>query len=150
MIKKYNTIYPFNIYVATFSDWNKAEKKFIFFQTLNDLYNKIIYTDRYAEKPVSSAGCVYLVREANDDSNYGALLLLNEEYFFESISEIVNTITHESVHVADYIWMHINGGYTEDRVNEPYAYLVGWIAGVVSDYVVKYKESLVKHGSEEI
>ncbi len=51
----------------------------------------------------------------------------------------VSNIAHESVHVADAIFEAI-GGHGEDFSigNEPYAYLVGWVAGSI-DEVLKVK-----------
>lgn len=49
-------------------------------------------------------------------------------------------IPHESVHVADYYFDELGilaGDFTN---NEPYAYLVGWIAGKISEDMTKLKK----------
>lgn len=138
MIKKYKTLYPFTIWVTTFSDWNKVLNKFLFYPNLEDLYNDVSYTKADVAEPMFSTAVVYLVREKSNKDSYGAIVLLNEDYI-EDFSYMIDTIAHESVHIADYIWMHIDGGNTKDGINEPYAYLVGWIAGRISDYLIEYK-----------
>lgn len=48
---------------------------------------------------------------------------------------------HEAVHAADYIFQ-VTGSYAQDftESNEPYAYLVGWIAGCIDKTLIKAKK----------
>ena len=93
-------------------------------------------------------GVTYAVRHRKKNI-VGVLIILNSAYLDKDrYSYLVNTISHESVHAADMVFQYI-GQFTEDfdSKNEPYAYLVGWIAGCIGDYLTKYFK---ENGSEEV
>lgn len=66
----------------------------------------------------------------NETGDYGVIVYFN-------INEDLHTgdLAHESVHVADYVFDEL-GMYSQSYQdgNEPYAYLVGWIAKQLKDY----------------
>lgn len=134
-IKEYDPqIYSRKLWLATENDINYILSTFDLFsaadtskvndnpsKTLNDMVDDV------------TIACVIPV-ERKSDGMLGALLIL---YNTEECG--TSTIAHESVHVADYICDEL-GIYTGSLSdNEHYAYLVGWVAGKVSEYLIYTK-----------
>lgn len=148
MIRKYKSLYPLAVHIGMFSDWDIAKKKYYFYDKIDDTYDhNFIEPDRVAS-PEDSYGCVYIV-EDKKSGDRAILALFNEDYIDENPAQLINTIAHESVHIADYTWLYIGGG-AANEVNEPYAYLVGWIAGKISEYLIEYKANRKEDDSEEV
>lgn len=62
------------------------------------------------------------------------------EYLEEGdYTTILDTVSHEASHVVDAIYqvIHEQSG-TYDSGNEPHAYLTGWAAGCMGNYLTKY------------
>ena len=146
ILNYYNSIYNPELWIATTDDKNKIQKIFRSFYSINDLEKNlnpgIIDLDR------SFSGTTYLVKHQKRDA-MGVLIVLNSEHLNkDDYSYMMNTVAHESVHAADMTFQYI-GQFKEDfdSRNEPYAYLVGWVAGCVGDYLTKYFK---ENGSEEV
>lgn len=89
-------------------------------------------------------------QDIGENLNYGAItgLVMRHEDLqlgvlvaFQDEDVSVKTIAHESVHVADamFDWCGIySQGF--DESNEAYAYLVGWAAECIDDYLTEYKK----------
>ena len=119
MIRKYDLdLYPMSLYIGTISDFYNSKKRFKFYGTVQDM---LIDDDGIPADPMGSAATTFLVKD-------GAI----SEFLF-------NTIAHESTHITDAIWQLI-GARAEsfDERNEPYAYLVGWVAGKIGQYMIDY------------
>ena len=140
-MKTYKTLYPLTLFVCTVDELNKLTKRFNGHDTIEELRAsvnpKVIKIDAS-----SYHGFTGLVQEKTT-GRYGVLVCL------EDVDASVTTIAHESVHVADAIFDY-SGATTQefDYSNEPYAYLVGWIAGCISDYLIEIKRN--KERDEEI
>lgn len=122
MIRKYDLdLYPMSLYIGTISDFYNSKKRFKFYGTVQDM---LIDDDGIPADPMGSAATTFLVKERKN----GAI----SEFLF-------NTIAHESTHITDAIWQLI-GARAEsfDERNEPYAYLVGWVAGKIGQYMIDY------------
>lgn len=78
-----------------------------------------------------SCASTMLVKDRKD--RMCVLVYIDVEYHKDKeLSEIVDTIAHEATHAADYYFREL--GIKHDLYNnEPYAYLVGWIAGIAWD-----------------
>lgn len=146
IINYYNSIYKPELWIATIDDKNKIRKIFRSFYSINDLEKNlnpgIIDLDR------SFSGTTYLVKHQKRDA-MGVLIVLNSEHLNkDDYCYMMNTVAHESVHAADMTFQYI-GQFKEDfdSRNEPYAYLVGWVAGCIGDYLTKYFK---ENGSEEV
>ena len=146
ILNYYNSIYKPELWIATIDDKNKIRKIFRSFYSINDLEKDlnpgIIDLDR------SFSGTTYLVKHQKRDA-MGVLIVLNSEHLNkDDYSYMMNTVAHESVHAADMTFQYI-GQFKEDfdSRNEPYAYLVGWVAGCIGDYLTKYFK---ENGSEEV
>lgn len=138
MILQYsNNIYPVDLYVGTFEDIKRAEKIFYFYESVERLMESEPIED--AKIKVSSAsGVTFLVSHKKDISK-GILILLNLEILKEgNYQYILETVSHESSHAVDatYQLIHQESG-TYDEGNEPHAYLTGWYAGCIGDYLMK-------------
>lgn len=121
MIRKYDLdLYPMSLYIGTISDFYNSKKRFKFYGTVQDM----LIDDGIPADPMGSAATTFLVKERKN----GAI----SEFLF-------NTIAHESTHITDAIWQLI-GARAEsfDERNEPYAYLVGWVAGKIGQYMIDY------------
>ena len=131
------TIYPRKLWVVD------AE----YVPYLNEYFAFCDVYDRHTENPESYKGirddwdsgdfagqtCPVIYRKTGD---YGVLVILSRNSFGNS-----ETVAHESVHVADYIFQEVNMN-SEDFSdgNEAYAYLVGWSAGNISSSIIKSKK----------
>lgn len=146
ILNYYNNIYSPELWVATEKDIALIQKNFNGYSTIFDLQaGSNPYTVIIDEQ---FGGITFLVRSKRKNKP-GILILLNsEDLTQENYSYITNTIAHESVHAADAVYQYI-GQATDnfDNRNEPYAYLVGWVAGCIGDYLTKYFK---EHGGEEV
>ena len=128
-------IYPVYLYVGSKDDLDEANEIFDGYDTLVDAANDedpgTIVFDRD-----TTAATTVCVKEKNTGS-IGLLVLIDFGKIEDMTSEV---IAHESVHVADGMFDHL--GLTKQSYkegNEHYAYLVGWIAGSISNYIIQYK-----------
>lgn len=134
MLKKYEMdLYPLDVYITSKDDFDSVKSKFKFYRDVQCLER-----DEDGEPIISktSAGTTYLVRRGKNDT-HSILLVLNTDVYLSSDS--FNTAAHESVHAADIVWDVIGAvgeSYTDG--NEPYAYLVGWIAGKIGEFMINY------------
>lgn len=127
MIRKYDLdLYPMSLYIGTISDFYNSKKRFKFYGTVQDM---LIDDDGIPADPMGSAATTFLVKEKKSGYNSNGAI---SEFLF-------NTIAHESTHITDAIWQLI-GARAEsfDERNEPYAYLVGWVAGKIGQYMIDY------------
>lgn len=136
MIRKYDLdLYPMSLYIGTISDFYNSKKRFKFYGTVQDM---LIDDDGIPADPMGSAATTFLVKEKK--SGYKGVITFLDEDSNRVISEFLfNTIAHESTHITDAIWQLI-GAHAEsfDERNEPYAYLVGWVAGKIGQYMIDY------------
>ena len=125
-------IYPFSLWVTKSIDG--LDKKFVFVDMRDsseeniDGYKQLIDVQK-------SVDAITIPVWERSTGRRGVLVVL--------LSNIdTNLIAHESVHVADYIFQE-TCMYTSDfrDGNEPYAYLVGWSAGCISDSLIKLKKN---------
>ena len=146
ILNYYNSIYNPELWVATWEDKNKIQKNFRSYGSIADLNNETNSDIISIDKPFGAA--TYAVRHQKKDT-IGTLIVLNSEYLTkDNYAYIVGSIAHESVHAADMMFQYIGQAPEDfDSRNEPYAYLVGWIAGCIGDYLTKYFK---EHGREEI
>lgn len=133
-IDKYDFhVYPRLLWVVIGKNAHKIADLFTFYYTSKD---KIINSDilKNLESGLFAAG-TYSIHD-NKTGQYGVLL------YIPVLDNFDNTdIAHEAVHIADYIFQE-TGMYTEDFAdgNEHYAYLVGYIAGCISNSIIKAKK----------
>lgn len=67
---------------------------------------------------------------ADKDGNLGVIV-----YVCPDMDHDVGSLAHEAVHVADYVFDELGMiSQSYDDGNEPYAYLVGWIANKIKEY----------------
>lgn len=128
-------IYPRKIWVAIGTDGLK--EYFTFYNTKEDK-QVIDITKDLEQSDTFGMGTFSVSRKS--DGLYGVLIVI------PSLDSYENTdITHEAVHAADYIYQEIGAcsGTFEDG-NEPYAYLVGWIAGCISKSLIKAKKDDIR------
>ena len=128
MIRKHKIeLYPVDIYIASKTDFEEAKKKFYFFSTMQDLLED------------TNRGTLYFCDDAD-----GGIFLEESDILDGYCFEIT---AHESTHVADIVWDAI-GAIGEDSTqgNEPYAYLLGWVAGKVGQYII---DTLKEDGSKK-
>lgn len=120
--------------MVTTTDAIKELPKIVEFCQMNDFteinengYDAIVNTDDYY-------GVTIPIKEKST-GRFGVLTV-----FDPKSPDLSGTIAHESVHVADYIWQKCTM-YFEDftQGNEPYAYMVGWAAGKISDCIINRK-----------
>lgn len=122
-------IYPRKLWVVTDANEKSINQKFIFFTNNGGICN----ADFNLISDSLATTCVVAEKKTMDK---GIMVFLNNEIK-------IGTIAHESVHVADIIFQEL-GMYTQDfsESNEPYAYLVGWIANCISKCVVEHTKIL--------
>lgn len=134
-VYKYETIYPRILWIVNCDedDPRNLTNRFTFY--LNSpgwkQVNKNIHEELQSAYDAAVAGC-YVVEEKST----GLLGLLMVVFKIDDMDTA--TIAHESVHVADFYY-EVAGCNAEDFTdgNEAYAYLVGWIAGCVSNVLIK-------------
>lgn len=149
MITQYvNNIYPADLWVGFYSDFEKAKKLFKFYYTVDELQKDEEPTTLEPRIAPSTSGITYLVRLKKDNTK-GILILLNEESPLDNYSFVLDIVCHEASHAVDAIYQIIRetpGDY--DSGNEPHAYLSGWVAGCVGSSLVKYFKD--KDGRKEV
>lgn len=108
-------IYPFKLWVCVKTDLNVIKTNFCSY-TGDELNIKW---------PENGIACTLPVQR-KDTGHNGVLIVTGNKKFS------VSTIAHESVHAADCLFDYI-GAYSQsfEEKNEPYAYLVGWIADCI-------------------
>lgn len=128
-IVTFDSLYPCRLYVSHEKHLAEIQETFYFYSRIEDLGNDEY---RFSTLP-KKTGIAYtvLVKEKKTGIT-GALVVIDND-------ADVDSIAHESVHVAD-AFFDLMGAYTQgwDDSNEPYAYLVGWIAGNIDIYCKKY------------
>lgn len=149
MITQYvNNIYPADLWVGFYSDFEKAKKMFKFFYTVEELQRNEEPTDIFPKIAAGTSGVTYLIR-LKKDSTKGLLILLNEDAPLDQYEFILDLVSHEASHAVDAIYQIIRetpGDY--DSGNEPHAYLTGWVAGCVGHTLTKYFKE--KDGRKEV
>ena len=146
ILNYYNSIYNPELWVATQEDKDQIQKKFYSYNTISDLNDNINPNVINITRPFG--GVTYAVRHRKNN-NIGVLIILNSEYLTnDNYGYIISTVAHESVHAADMMFQYIGQTPEDfDSRNEPYAYLVGWVAGCIGDYLTKYFK---EHGRKEV
>lgn len=143
MIRKHKIeLYPVDIYIASKTDFEEAKKKFYFFSTMQDLLED---TNRGTLYFCDDAdGGTFMVRSKKNGAK-GVIIFLEESDILDGYCFEITA--HESTHVADIVWDAI-GAIGEDSTqgNEPYAYLLGWVAGKVGQYII---DTLKEDGSKK-
>lgn len=128
-----NEIYPRMLYVVYIKDDDSIE----------ELLDAFIIKDANG-KVVDGKGSINTLQDAIDSSDgltldcydkttrlKGAMVILKED-------AEANTLVHESVHVADYIFQGIGALAQEySETNEPYVYLVEWVFGKLQNSLTK-------------
>lgn len=132
-------LYPRKLWVAT-----KLEglDNMFAFCNLADTYTEDpdTYDELKNDKDKDGGGAVTVPVYRKSDGSLGVLVII---YSKEQGSNIVNTIAHESVHVADYFYQDLGimaQGFRDG--NESYAYLVGWAAGCMSSSLARKAKDL--------
>lgn len=136
-LRKYNPqIYPRKLWVATAENVQYLIDTFTFFSTtdlkkINDNTAKELANPNSSDRLVAA---VYPVMH-NKTTEFGALVII-----FDVNELTTEYISHEAVHVADYMCDEL-GIYTDSLSNnEHYAYLVGWVAGKISEYLIDIEQ----------
>lgn len=146
MIRRYDMeIYPATVWITTVDKFDFYKNKFDFYSTVKEMMSK-----KDPGTPVlshDSAAITYAVRDKKY-GNKGILIFLNAETLYLDFLSF-DSAAHESVHAADIVWAII-GGITEsyDESNEPYAYMVGWIAGKIGQFMIDYNKEKEEDGNE--
>lgn len=148
MILQYSNLYPVTLWIGTTEDFNKALKSFRFFYDIEGLNTDKEPINLELGISPTASGVTYLVRHKKTEER-GCLVLLNMEYLKEGdYTFILDTVSHEASHVVDATYQLIgeqSGNY--DSGNEPHAYLTGWAAGCMGDYLTRYFK---QNGSKEV
>lgn len=139
MILQYSNLYPMTLWIGSIDDMKRATKLFTFYYDVDGLNNDEEPVNMEPVPSKTASGVTYLVRYKKTEEK-GCLVLLNTEYFEEGdYTTILDTVSHEASHVVDAIYqvIHEQSG-TYDSGNEPHAYLTGWVAGCMGDYLTKH------------
>lgn len=148
MITQYdNGLYPADLWVGFYSDFDKAKKMFSFFYDIEELQRGEEPEDMFPSIAHNTGGVTYLVRLKKNNVK-GILILLNDDILEEDYSFLLDLVSHEASHAVDAIYQIIKerpGNY--DSGNEPHAYLIGWVAGCVGESLTKFFK---KNGSKEV
>lgn len=137
-------IYPVYLYVGTVECLNEANKLFDGYDTMQDASNDQNPGDIVVSNDKVD-GVTVCVREKKTGA-VGLLVLINTKLAKNTVSEVV---PHESVHVADGIFDYlgiVKSNY--EHGNEHYAYLVGWVAGRISNYLINYTNKENNNGTD--
>lgn len=125
-------IYPRKLWVAVGPE--ELDEQFKFY--LTDKSGAIENIDEELEQEGIAMSTYSVSRKS--DGLYGCLVYAPN---LEVITD--DTIPHEAVHVADYMYeelgVHAVESYSQG--NENYAYLVGWAAGCISKTIIKEKQN---------
>lgn len=133
-LKKYDPqIYPRKLWISTIDDAQYLANTFTFYST-TDLKKERDNTSKElikeAEEGSGLVAAVYPVSN-NKTLEIGVLLVIFDLEEFDT-----SYISHESVHVADYYYKALSMYSDDFESNEQYAYLVGWVAGKISEYLI--------------
>lgn len=148
MILQYsNQIYPLDFYVGTTEDIKKAERMFYFYDSIVSLNEDKAIEDAKINMK-SASGATFIIKDKKDKTK-GILILLDMNLLKEGdYTFILDVISHESSHAVDATYQLIHQEpETFDDGNEPHAYLTGWFAGCVGDYLTRYFKN---NGRKEI
>lgn len=134
-VHKFDTIYPRTLWIVNVSNEDPLNllKNFCFIKNIpgwNELDDNIQNElDEASQSTI--AGC-YVVQEKST-GDLGMMLII-----FRISDMDTGIIAHESVHIADY-YFQVTGCNSEDFTegNEAYAYLVGWAAGRIANFLIK-------------
>lgn len=118
-------IYPRRIWVV-----KGCNEQFIIDKFTERLGEEIIFEDTAGSEPV----CTVLPNvKLKSNGKYGYLV-----YIQSKLS--IGDIAHESVHVATELFSEMGAIHTPDN-QEPFAYLVGWVADCINQVVTgKFKD----------
>lgn len=98
-------------------------------EQLSKKYNRELFSDRFD----------YIAYTTGKENHY--LFILNVKNIpkkdFEA--ELINTITHEVVHLCSFISKRLGLKLDVDN-DEPHAYLGGWMAGEIYKTYLKFKQ----------
>lgn len=132
-------IYPRKLWIAT--KLEGLDDIFAFCKLTNTyIEDPETYNELKNDKDKDGDGAVTVPVFRKSDGSLGVLVII---YSKEQGSNIVNTIAHESVHVADYFYQDLGIMAQEFRDgNESYAYLVGWAAGCMSSSLARKAKDL--------
>ena len=132
-IHKFENIYPRVFWIACTNECEKLLSKFVFFTNIEpwDTVNDNILEDLEEADTQTIASC-YAVLEKST-GKLGILLVISRP---EDVN--MDIAAHEAVHIADYYFdvCGLRSQGFEDG-NEAYAYLVGWVAGCISNVLIK-------------
>lgn len=140
-IKTYSTLYPCYLYICTEEEAPQVDNIFTLHDTIEEAIQGI--NDGTLPKMKGSTNAFTVVAKERNGGAIGFLVVVKPELITDD--NIYDTISHESVHVADGFY-EFTGATTQNlsEGNEPYAYLVGWIAGCMSNYLIEYKRNEFK------
>lgn len=128
-------IYPVCLYVGTRECVKEANILFDAYDNVQDLAedkDKGIIVFSKSNQAITA--CV----KEKETGTAGLLVLLDLNNMKEYYTS-VDTIAHESSHVADAMFEYLGIVKNDyEKGNEHYAYLVGWIAGRISNYLINY------------
>lgn len=125
---KFN-IYPCSLWVTEETNITKLSSKFHFCKrdNLYQIDDDIMGIQNELDNDSIESACIPVI---DKDTNCIGILMI----IIRSIP--ISVIAHESVHIADYVFQlcDINSEDFRDG-NEHYAYLVGWIAEQISNFL---------------
>ena len=110
-----NEIYPRKLWFV-YNDKELVKKSF-----------ESVEGDTIDDDAFSGAWATCLPVTKKNDGMKGVIIHFSKQLVDEGGSQIVSTITHESVHTANMIFRDIGVSYTM-YADEHFAYLCGWIA----------------------
>ena len=124
------------MWTGVLSDKEEVLRKFDFFTTVDKML---------ADEPIevndldfdSAAGITYVVREKKTRDK-GSLTLFDEEIITYSYRHLFDIISHEAGHATDI--MNAKVDFDSNNKNEPYIYLLGYIAGIMGSYVMNFNK----------
>lgn len=145
MIKHYTSIYPMDLYIGNYSDWNKALNKFVFYYTISDLKEDFVDSKSSPRLPIEAYAATWVVKNKSD-GQFGVLILLNTELIditVDNLAFILDITSHEASHAVDAIYQYIGETpNTFDGGNEPHAYLTGWVTSKIGEFLIlNYKKN---------
>ena len=114
-------IYPRTLFIVKGKDKRKVIQDNFMARNGNDLI---------FDEDTTTDACVWQVIE-RDSNLYGCLVWING-------NTTIETISHEATHVAFETFRDIGGVADEDN-QEPFTYLVGWVAKQIN-YAMNYKK----------
>ena len=117
-------IYPYKLFV-TFPE-NPTELNGKFKDNKDDLDFTYLKNDEY------EAITQQVIEKQTE--NIGAIVL-----FYPKYNHSCKTISHEAFHVAEKIYNRIGADITD----EPFAYLIGWVAECLEKVKIEYENSLL-------